>query len=180
MPAKRSSRAVTRLTIENIERLAQGKPMKMRRGRLGVWTPGHPPLPMRDIHPARYRSEEVEGKTLINMSIGAWWADRLIHIPNGGGRSATVRRTAAGKTVRYSVEAASLKAQGVRSGVPDYLLPISVGDKRGLWIELKASDGYPSDNQLQWAEFLIGQGYDVVFAYGADAAFAAIKRYLLG
>lgn len=50
--------------------------------------------------------------------------DMLFHVPNGGSRD---RR-----------EAARLKAQGVRAGVPDLCLPVPSGAYHGLFIELKA------------------------------------------
>lgn len=155
-----------RLSRENADRLAAGKPMKQLRGRLGIWLPGQPELPLQDIHPARYRSEEIEGRTLVTLSIGTPWQERLIHIPNGGGRSKR--------------EAASLKAQGVTPGVSDYLLAQPTKWHHGLWIELKASDGKRTDEQVEWIEDMISQGYAGCFAYGADAAFDAIRLYLSG
>lgn len=49
--------------------------------------------------------------------------DMLYHIPNGGSRNKR--------------EAANLKRQGVRAGVPDLCLPVARGDYHGLYIELK-------------------------------------------
>lgn len=157
---------VRKLSRENADRLAAGKPMKMLRGRLGIWLPGQDPLPLQDIHPARYRTEEVEGRTLLTLAIGQPWRDRLIHIPNGGGRS--------------SREGASLKAQGVKAGVSDYLLAQPNRWYAGLWIELKASDGKLTDEQLAWLVDMAGQGYAACAAYGADAARTAIDRYVRG
>lgn len=169
-----------RLSRENADRLAAGKPMKMLRGRLGIWRPGDPELPLQDIHPARYRSEEVEGKSLMSLCIGMPWRSRLIHIPNGGGRPAKIRTRKDGTTVRFSVEAASLKAQGLKEGVSDYLLAQPTKWHHGLWVELKASDGSRTDEQESWIEDMISQGYAGCFAYGADAAFDAIRLYLSG
>lgn len=163
---RRGGRAISALTRENIERLAAGKPMKMRRGRLGIWLPGQPALPMQDIHPGRYRSEEVEGCTLMNLSVGKPWRDFLFHIPNGGGRSKR--------------EAALLKAQGVKSGVSDYFLAQPTMWHYGLWIELKASDGRCTDDQVEWLEKMMRKGYAACAAWGADAALEAINLYLSG
>lgn len=169
-----------KLSAENLERMAKGLPMKMLRGRLGWRIPTAPPLPLQDIHPARHRNEESEGIILMSHAQHAKWGAHLIHIPNGGGRSASVRRTAAGKVVRYSVEAAKLKAQGVKPGVSDYLLTIPIEPWHGLWIELKANDGEEKEDQLKWLELQEGVGYAGCFAYGADAALDAITTYLSG
>lgn len=47
----------------------------------------------------------------------------LYHIPNGGSRN--------------KAEAANLKRQGVKAGVPDLFLPVPRGGYHGLYIELK-------------------------------------------
>lgn len=49
--------------------------------------------------------------------------DLMFHIPNGGSRN--------------KLEAANLKRQGVKAGVPDLFLPVSRGGYHGLFIELK-------------------------------------------
>lgn len=49
--------------------------------------------------------------------------DLLYHIPNGGSRN--------------RLEAANLKRQGVKSGVPDLCLPVARGKYHGLYIEMK-------------------------------------------
>lgn len=51
----------------------------------------------------------------------------LYHIPNGGSR--------------HKAEAARLRAEGVRSGVPDLCLPVPRGGCHGLYIELKRLRG---------------------------------------
>jgi hypothetical protein len=152
------------LTRENIERLATGRPMKMRRGRLGLWLPGDPPLPLQDIHPARYRSEHVESTVLISHGIGRPWHRKLIHVANEGSGSAK-----RGKM---------LKAEGVRPGVHDYLLPMPCHGRHGLWIEMKASDGSAAGEQETFAIDMQAEGYAACFAFGADAAVGAIESYL--
>ena len=59
--------------------------------------------------------------------------DLLYHIPNGGRRDAK--------------EAAHLKRQGVRAGVPDLCLPVPRGGFHGLYIELKAGQNKPTAHQ---------------------------------
>lgn len=88
----------------------------------------------------------------------------LAHIPNGG--------------TRNRVEAGFLKAQGVRSGVPDVILPVARWGKHGLWIEMKVGDNRPSAEQKKWIQFLIKAGYAVVVCYSWIQASDYIIRYL--
>ena len=92
----------------------------------------------------------------------------LLHaIPNGGKRNPR--------------EAANLKAQGVKAGVPDICLPVKRGDCGSLYIELKRRQGgRPTQAQLEWMEALKAQGNAVALCYGADAAMVEILRYLEG
>lgn len=89
---------------------------------------------------------------------------RLLHIPNGGYRHKAVARF--------------LKAQGVRPGVLDLLLPLARRGYPGLWIELKRSGNGMSDAQRDWFAFLAGQGYLTVEATGFDAAQWTLEWYL--
>lgn len=113
---------------------------------------------------------------------GRHYVGSLIHlfaIPNGGERSQSV--------------AASLKAEGVRAGVPDLCYPVPAGIPErvgrhycGLYIELKRRGyegralGARSDKQRDWHLFLAAQGYAVVTAYGWQAACWALKLYVDG
>ena len=91
--------------------------------------------------------------------------DLLYHCPNGGGRS--------------KVEAARLKAQGVKPGVPDLCLPVSRGGYHGLYIELKRQKhGTLSLEQKEWIERLIVQGYRVEVCHGFQEAADVIEDYL--
>lgn len=88
----------------------------------------------------------------------------LFHVPNGGRREAR--------------EAASLKKQGVKPGVPDLILPVARGEYFGLYIELKAGKNKPSEHQLEWIENLNQQGYFVKVCYGWIEASEVITNYL--
>lgn len=88
----------------------------------------------------------------------------LFHVPNGGKRNAA--------------EAAHLKRQGVRAGVPDLCLPVAHGGYHGLFIELKAEGGRPSAAQKEWLGRLRVQGYKAEICVGWTAAAAAICDYL--
>lgn len=88
----------------------------------------------------------------------------LFAIPNGGSRGA--------------VEAANLKAEGVRAGVPDLFLSVPRGGCGGLFIEMKAMDGRPSPDQVEWIASARQRGYAAEITKGADLAIRVIKDYL--
>jgi len=85
-------------------------------------------------------------------------------IPNGG--------------FRYKSVAAKLKAEGVRSGVPDLFLPVPSGIYHGLFIELKTEKGKASENQKLWIERLLSLGYQAVICKGWQDAANKISEYL--
>lgn len=93
----------------------------------------------------------------------------LFHIPNGGFRNVK--------------EGANLKAQGVRRGVPDVMLPWPNGHYSGLWIENKKpgtenkTDGGLSDDQLAWRNYLRQVGYRVITCYSWEQARDGILNY---
>lgn len=90
----------------------------------------------------------------------------MYHCPNGGSRN--------------KIEAARLKNQGVKAGVPDIFLPHSVGEYHGLYIELKTDTGSTTDKQEQWLRDLRAEGYYTDVCHGFEAARAVIEDYLTG
>lgn len=88
----------------------------------------------------------------------------LYHIPNGGSRN--------------TIEAANLKRQGVKAGVPDLCLPVARGHFHGLYIELKHGSNKPSENQTRWIAALRIQGYVAEVCYGWQQAVEVITEYL--
>ena len=116
----------------------------------------------------RKRSEATEQERVVN------WARRneyralslalLHHIPNGGSRN--------------KIEAARLKAQGVKAGVPDLFLPVPMNDTPGLYIEMKFGKNTTSKQQEWWIEQLQKHGYAVHVCWGADEAIAIIAAYM--
>ena len=91
----------------------------------------------------------------------------MFHIPNGGSRN--------------KAEAARFKAQGVKPGVPDILLPAPRGRFHGLFIELKRlRDGKISNDQKLFLTALGGQGYKCLVCFGAEEAEREIVKYLEG
>lgn len=92
--------------------------------------------------------------------------DLLYHIPNGGSRN--------------RIEAANLKRQGVKAGVPDLCLPVARGGFHGLYIEMKAGKNTTTDKQDEWLSALQCQGYAVAVCYGWERAAEVITKYLEG
>lgn len=91
----------------------------------------------------------------------------MYHIPNEGKRS---RRTGA-----------RMKAEGLRGGVPDICLPVARGGHHGLYIEMKrVRDSRVTQDQLDWIEDLISQGYVAAVCRGCDEAIELISRYMSG
>lgn len=119
-------------------------------------------------------SESAEQIALFNWSrlaTGKYPALRLLlAIPNGGKRA----KSTAGR----------LKREGVRTGVPDVLLPVPRGVYGALWIELKrqAAPGKPkgraSPEQLWWIGELQAAGNCAGIAYGWAEARNMIEAYL--
>jgi hypothetical protein len=142
--------------------------------------------------------EETQQRALIE------WVDALVgqvpalemlfHVPNGGARPSKMRKGADGKMVRYSVEAAKLKAMGARAGVLDIFLDIArrapEGTATGLWqdggfhfhglrLELKHGDGDLSAEQRVWRERWLRRGYAVHVCYSWVEAAHRIVDYLV-
>lgn len=113
---------------------------------------------------------EAEEQTLLfrwaELQRGRWpELDMLYHVPNGGSRN--------------TVEAARLKAQGVKAGVPDIWLPVARGRYHGLVIELKrVKGGRTSREQVQWITSLNAHGYRATVCHGWLEAKAEIESYL--
>jgi len=89
---------------------------------------------------------------------------RLFAIPNGG--------------QRHILVASKLKAEGVRKGLPDLMLPVKNRDYCGLFIEMKAKKGKATVEQLDWIDYLNDAGYFALVCYGIDDAKMAILNYL--
>ena len=87
----------------------------------------------------------------------------IFHIPNGG--------------TRNSIEAANLKRQGVRAGVPDLCCPVPKGEYHGLLIEMKYGKNKITLNQEKWLELLNKNGYATAVCYGFDEAKNVIDKY---
>lgn len=90
----------------------------------------------------------------------------LHHIPNGGSR--------------HPAEAAHLKRQGVKAGVPDLHLPVARNGYNSLYIEMKRADksAKPTTLQKQWGVDLTAEGNKWICCHGAEEAIEALKEYL--
>ncbi len=113
-------------------------------------------------------TEAQEQKSLIEW---AKWQEKkypelklLYHCPNGG--------------TRNKMEAANLKRQGVKAGVPDLFLPVPRGNSHGLFLEMKVGRNKCTDNQKKWIRALMEQGYEVKVCYSCEEAIQVIKKYL--
>lgn len=88
----------------------------------------------------------------------------VVHIPNESKRSAAY--------------GAKMKRMGLRKGFPDLLFPAPRKGFHGLVIELKRDKTCnPTAEQLQWIEYLNGQGYRAKVCYGAGEAIKEIEEY---
>ena len=90
--------------------------------------------------------------------------DYLIAIPHGGRRG--------------QVEAAILKAEGVKAGVSDLFLAVPMGGFCGLWIEMKIKPNKPTESQIAWITRMAGVGYAAIVCWSWDEAREAIITYL--
>lgn len=88
----------------------------------------------------------------------------LYHVPNGGSR--------------HPAEAANLKAQGVKAGVPDICLPVPRGAFHGLFIEMKYGKNKLTVDQKWWLMALSHQGYATAVCYTWESAKTVILNYL--
>jgi hypothetical protein len=85
---------------------------------------------------------------------------------------------------RNIIVAANLKAEGIKKGVPDIMLPVVRKPWNGLFIELKRpkskgkAEGTASAEQLKWIATLQEQGYGACVCVGWEQARDTIVQYL--
>lgn len=113
-------------------------------------------------------SEHTEQAALFEWA--AWNQGRdaalnmLYAVPNGGKRD--------------KATAARLKAEGVKAGVPDVVLPVARLGYHGFYLELKVGKNKTSAEQNAWLTALRAEGYLVDVSYGWQEAAHKIARYL--
>jgi len=88
----------------------------------------------------------------------------LYAVPNGGKRD---KKTAA-----------KLKAEGVKKGVSDLVLPVPIGIYAGLYLELKIMTGSPTQDQKDWLDLSAAYGHLALCVRGHVQAIAVIEQYL--
>lgn len=120
--------------------------------------------------PKKYQWEAVQQQTLFEwaalMEAKVPELRLMYHVPNGGSRN--------------SIEAANLKRQGVKAGVPDVCLPVARRNSHGLYIEMKEGDNKPTEKQKEWLTALEKQGYATAVCYSWEDAVFIITNYLKG
>ena len=73
----------------------------------------------------------------------------------------------------------SLKAEGLRSGILDLMIPIASNGYHGMFIEMKRQEGGKvSEEQKAWIKLLNENGYRAVVCKGAKAAISEIEIYM--
>lgn len=108
-------------------------------------------------------SEAQEQEAVVDWC--AWKSVPVFAIPNGGKRNKR--------------EAANLVRQGVKSGVPDLMVPVARGGYHGLFVEMKYGRNKTTDKQDEWLALLSEQGYKAVVCNGAQQAIRVISQYLM-
>ena len=89
----------------------------------------------------------------------------LVAVPNGG--------------LRNMPEAVRFKAEGVRRGFPDMILPVARMGYHSLAIELKRrKGGRVAQEQQDWLESLRQQGWCAKVCLGAGEAISVLEWYL--
>ncbi|MBA3645320.1 MAG: VRR-NUC domain-containing protein [Gemmatimonadaceae bacterium] len=117
------------------------------------------------------RSEHAEQSFLfqrLELEAGKYPELRLAFaVPNGSNKSMAM--------------AAKFKKEGLKSGVPDIVLPVPRYPFHGLFVEMKRSDAVPSDlspAQRDWLAALEDQGYAVEVCCSDEEALEMILRYI--
>ena len=114
------------------------------------------------------RTEADEQKAVIQWCIlmEKRWPELeyIYHVPNGGSRN--------------RIEAANLKEEGVKAGVPDLELPAARGRYTGLHIELKHGNNKVTADQDRFLKALRKMGRCAVVCYEAEPAIQVISEYM--
>lgn len=88
----------------------------------------------------------------------------MFHVPNEGKRSV--------------VGGAELKRAGLKSGVPDVILPVARSGYNGLAIEMKVDHNRPTEKQKEWLRGFSREGWKVYVCWGWDIAAHVISEYM--
>lgn len=88
----------------------------------------------------------------------------MYHVPNEGKRSI--------------VTGSRMKKAGLKSGVPDIILPVAHGGYIGLAIEMKYGKNTLTEKQSEWLIALARAGHKTAVCYSFESAKDMIERYL--
>lgn len=88
----------------------------------------------------------------------------LFSVPNGGRRDA--------------VTGAKLKEEGQLAGVSDLIFLKANRFYHGLLIEVKTDKGRQSDNQKEWEQKIINDGFKYIVVRSLDQFIEEVNRYL--
>jgi hypothetical protein len=111
-------------------------------------------------------ARRVPLKAAPDVEPGSKIGDYLFSIPNGGQRNPR--------------EGVRLKAEGVKAGVSDLLLPLRRGGFAGLWLEMKAPGNKPTPKQTEWLQRMERAGYFATWCDDWQKAAVVISEYLNG
>lgn len=91
--------------------------------------------------------------------------DLMFAVPNGARTSISVAK--------------KLKAEGLKAGIPDIILPVPRGTYHGMFLEMKrVKGGRVESEQKEWHDKLRAHGYYVAIARGWEDAVSFIQFYL--
>lgn len=160
-PAKATKKAATR------KKTSKKRKPKPQRGQPGYVSPHAIALLKLEKKPAllvghREHYEQVRVFHCIELEDEELY-DSMSAVPNGGLRSA--------KT------GADLKAEGTKPGYPDILIDLPAGVYHGARIELKATGGSVSPDQIATLNRLTAQGYYCALCFGWEDAVSVMRRY---
>ena len=107
------------------------------------------------------RYEATEQEAVVEYC--AYRGIEIFAIPNGGKRN--------------KIEAANLKRQGVKAGVPDLCVPVARRGYHGLFIEMKYGKNKTTPSQDDWLNKLNREGYLAKVCNGYSEAIELLKYY---
>jgi hypothetical protein len=119
---------------------------------------------MSRAYPSNEEMHQISLFRFFDVAVNTIPALRLaFHTPNGGFRAKTT-------AVRF-------KQLGVKSGVPDVLIPVPSGEYVGLAIELKHGSGRVSVHQQSWLDALASHHWSTHVVYDWTHAAAITCQY---
>ncbi len=119
--------------------------------------------------------------TWANLQAAAVPALRgMFAIPNGAFLGGDVKTLASGARIPMAaIRMNRLKAEGLKPGVPDVMLPVARGGFHGLFLEFKRTKGGKhSEGQKGMRDFLLAGGYRVESPTSAAQAISLVMIYL--